>query len=150
MMNGSLKTTLVVIPGAVIAAILIAISAGPINNPEATAQTTNATTAANQTGPAIGNLTRSDFSDALDSLAEARNAIIDNDTFAAFIAVNDADSNLYWAVRTTPLEQQISAVRDQLNNAQDAVLNQDLRGALQGVNSASIELTKLTQQLPQD
>jgi hypothetical protein len=149
MMNGSLKTTLVVIPCAVIAAILIA-SPGPINNPEATAQTTNATTAANQTGPAIGNLTRSDFSDALDSIAEARNAIIDNDTFAAFIAVNDADSNLYWAVRTTPLEQQISAVRDQLNNAQDAVLNQDLRGALQGVNSASVELTKLTQQLPQD
>jgi hypothetical protein len=150
MMNGILKTTLVVIPGAVIAAILIAISAGPTNNPDATAQSTNATTGANQTGPDIGNLTRSDFSAALDSIAEARNAIIDNDGFTAFIAVNDADNNLFWAVRTTPLEQQISAVRDQLNNAQDAVLNQDLSGALEGVNSASVELTKLIQQLPQD
>ena len=148
MMNGSLKTTLEVIPGALIAAILIAVSAGPTNNPEATAQTVNATTATNQTGPDIGNLTRTDFSPASDSLADAREAIIDNDPFTAFLAVNEADTNLYWAVRTTPLEQQISAVRDQLNNAQDAVLSRDLPGALQGINSASVELTKLTQQLP--
>ena len=137
------------IPGAVMAALLIAISAGPPNSP-ATAQTVNATTATNQTSPDMGNLTRNDFSESYDSLAEARNAIIDNATFTAFAALNDADSNLYWAVRTTPLEQQISAVRDQLNNAQDAVLNRDLSGALQGINTANVELTKLTQQLPQD
>ncbi len=153
MKNISFKATLVT--GYVISAILIAISAGLTGNPEATAQSANATatanqtTTANQTGPSIGNLTSADFSATWDSLEQARSAIIDNDTYAAFFAMNDADSNLYGAVGETALQQQITPVRDQLNNAQDAVINQDLPQALEGVNSASVELTKITQQLPQ-
>jgi hypothetical protein len=152
-MNISIKTTLV--PGYVIPAILIAISAGLTSNSEATAQTANATatanqtTTANQTSPSIGNLTSADFSATWDSLEEARNALIDNDAYTAFFAMNDADSNLYGTVGETTLQQQITPVRDQLNNAQDAVINQDLPQALEGVNSASVELTKITQQLPQ-
>jgi hypothetical protein len=148
MMNGSLMTTLVLIAGAVISTLLMAMPVGPTNNLGATAQSTNATTAANQTGLGIGNVTASDFSATWDSLEEARNAIYDNDTFAVFDAINDADSNLVWAVGQSPLRQQLSAVRDQLDNAQDAVLNQDLGQALEGVNSASVEIIKITKQLP--
>jgi hypothetical protein len=149
MMNGSLTTTLVLMAGVVISAVLITTSAGLSNNPEAAAQTANATTAANQTGPSIGNLTTTDFQATLDNLDEARNALLNNDPYTAFFAMNDADNELYWTVGETPLQQQISAVRDQLDNAQDAVINQDLGGALEGVNSASVALTEITQQLPQ-
>jgi hypothetical protein len=149
MMNGILITGLVLISGVAISAILIGMIGGPTNNLRAMAQSTNATTASNQTGPSVGNVNASDFSAALDSLVEARNAIYDNDTFTVFAAINDADSNTVWAVGQTPLREQISVVREQLNNAQDAVLNQDLGQALDGVNSASLELFKITQQLPQ-
>jgi hypothetical protein len=149
MMNVSLMTTLVLIAGVVISAVLIAMPAGPTSNLGATAQSTNATTAANQTGLDIGNVTASDFSATWDSLGEARDAIYDNDTFTAFAAINDADSNVVWAVGQSALRQQILAIRDQLNNAQDAALNQDLGQALKDVNSASVELIKITQQLPQ-
>jgi hypothetical protein len=149
MMNGILIAGLVLIAGVAVSAVLIGMVGGLTNNLGAMAQSTNATTASNQTGSSIGNVNASDFSAALDSLVEVRNAIYDNDTFTAFAAINDADSNLVWAVGQTPLRQQISAVREQLNNAQDAVLNQDLGQALDGVNSASLELFKITQQLPQ-
>jgi hypothetical protein len=149
MMNGILIAGVVLIAGVALSAVLTGMVGGPTNNLGAMAQSTNATTASNQTGSSFGNVNASNFSDALDSLVEARNAIYDNETFTAFVAINDADSNMVWAVGQTPLRQQISAVRDQLNNAQDAVLNQDLGQALDGVNSASLELFKITQQLPQ-
>ncbi|HKI08059.1 MAG TPA: hypothetical protein VKA09_06660 [Nitrososphaeraceae archaeon] len=150
MMNRTLKTTLVLMPGIVISAILMAISAGATNNQEATAQTANATTAANQTGPSNANITSGDFSDTSDNLEMARNAMFDNDTYTAFFALNDADNALFGVVGGTVLQQQTTPVRDLINNAQDAVVNQDLEKALQDVNSASVELIKVTQQLPTD
>src|SRR5215207_3647131 len=122
MMNRTLKTTLVLMPGIVISAILMAISAGATNNQEATAQTANATTAANQTGPSIGNLTSGDFSTTRDNIEAARNAIFDNDTYTAFFALNDADNELFGIVGGTVLQQQTTPVRDFINKAQDAIL----------------------------
>src|SRR5215211_7398096 len=163
MMNRTLKTTLVLVPGIVISAILMAISADTTSNQEAiaqtantttaanqTGQTANTTTAANQTGSIFGNLTSGDFSTTGDNLEAARNAIFDNDTYTAFFALNDADNELFGIVGGTVLQQQTTPVRDFINNAQDAILNQDLAKALQDVNSASVELTKVTQQLPPD
>jgi hypothetical protein len=155
MMNRISKTTLAWMPSIVVSAVLIAISADSINNQEATAQTANATaaqtanaTAANQTGASIGNITSADFSTIQDNLDMARNAIFDNDTYTAFFAMNDADSALYGIVGGTSLQQQLKPFRDQLNNAQDAVANNDLAKALQDINSAGVELVKVTQQLP--
>jgi hypothetical protein len=148
MMNRILKTTLVLMPGIVVSAILMTILAGDTNNKEAMAQTTNATTAANQTSISIGNITSGDFSTIGDNLEAARDAIFDNDTYTAFSALNNADNNLYNIVGETPLQQQIKPIRDQINNAQDAVINQDLAKALADVNSATVELVKITQQLP--
>src|SRR5215213_5256310 len=127
MMNRISKTTLALMPSIVISAVLIAISADPTNNQEATAQTVNATTlptanattAANQTGASIGNMTSADFSTIRDNLETARDAMFDNDTYTAFNALNDADNDLYAVVGETPLQQQLKPFRDQLNNAQD-------------------------------
>jgi hypothetical protein len=155
MMNRISKTTLALMPSIVISAVLMALSPGDMNNQEAMAQTANATaaqtanaTAANQTGASISNITSADFSTIRDNLDTARDALFDNDTYTAFFAMNDADSELYGVVGETPLQQQLKPFRDQLNNAKDAVVNQDLAKALQDINSASVELVKVTQQLP--
>jgi hypothetical protein len=148
MMNRTLKTNLVLMPVVLMSAMFVAILAGVTINQEASGQTANATSAANQTGPSIGNITSGDFSTVWDNLETARNAIIDNDTYSAFFALNDADNDLYGVVGETILQQQITPVRDQINNAQDAMLSQDLAKALQDVNSATVELTKVTQKLP--
>ena len=149
MMNRTLKTSLVLIPVIVMSVALIAMTAGVTINQEAMAQAVNTTSAAaNQTSLSIGNITSADFSSTWDNLEAARDAIFDNDTYTAFFALNDADNELYGIIGGTVLQQQVKPVRDQLNNAQDALLSGDVAKALQGVNSATVELTKVTQKLP--
>jgi hypothetical protein len=154
MINRSLKTSLVLLPGILMTTMLIAIFAGASDNSIATGQTGNATSATNQTSPRLGNLTVADFLPVQDSLSIAREAIFDNGNSGTYTALNEADNDLYTLVELVGPEvedlflQQIAPVREKINAAQEAVVNGDFATALQNVNSASTELVKITLQLP--
>jgi hypothetical protein len=153
-MNRTLKTSLVLIHGGLITAMLMVISAGILVNHEATSQTGNATSAANQTSQSLGNLTKADFLNAQTSLANARDGIFDGDNLTSFRSLNAADNSLYTvATEVGPevgdlLQQQIAPARENINNAQEAIVNGDLARALQDVNSASTVIAKITIPLP--
>jgi hypothetical protein len=154
MMSRTLKTSLVIIHGSLITAMLMAISAGILTVHEAISQTGNATSTANQTSQSLGNLTIGNFSSVQANLADARDAIYVDRNLRAFTALNTADNELYTLVdRVGPeaadlLLQKIAPVRENINNAQEAVANGDFAKALRDVNSASTEIVKITLQLP--
>jgi cellobiose-specific phosphotransferase system component IIA len=152
MISRTLKTSLVILHGSLITAMLMAIFAGIYANLEATSQTGNATSAANQTSQSLGNLTAGNFSSAQASLAEAREAIYTDRNFGAFAALNEADTELFILLdRAGPdvgFQQKIAPVRENINEAQDAVINGDFAKALRDLNSASTEIVKITLQLP--
>jgi hypothetical protein len=164
MINKNLKAPLLLLQGILITAVVVAVSAGSNDNPVATGQTGNATSAtnqtstANQTSQSMGNLTAGDFSPLLDNLAAARDAIFDDSNSGTFIALNAADDELFRVFdrvldqggsnEASLLKQQISPVREKINDAQDAVVNGDMGKALQDLNSASTALVKITLRLP--
>jgi hypothetical protein len=164
MMNKNLAASLILLHGILITTMVIAVSAGSNNNPVATGQTGNATSATNQTSAAnqtslnLGNLTSGDFSPVLENLAAARNAIFDDSNSRSFIALNAADDELFRvydrvfdraeANTASLLKQQITPVREKINDAQDAVVDENMGKALQDLNSASTALVKITFQLP--
>lgn len=153
-MNRNLRISLALLHGSLITAMLMAISAGVVGNHEATSQTGNATSVANQTSQSLGNLTGADFLPAQADFANARDMIFDGRNLGTFLALNAADNELYTVVdRVGPevgdlLQQQIAPVRENINNAKEAVVNGDFAKALQDINSASTELVIFTLQLP--
>jgi hypothetical protein len=50
----------------------------------------------------------------------------------------------------SPGGQQLIAVRNQIDSAEDAAGNSDTLKAIQGINAADTELLKVTQILPED
>jgi hypothetical protein len=153
-MKRTSKTSLLMLHGSLITAMLIIISVGVYSNHEAKGQSENATSTTNQTSQRLGNLTKADFSDVLTSLTNAREAIFGGDNLRALRSLNSADNNLYAVVdRVGPevgdlLLQEIAPVRENINNAQEAVVDRDLAKALNDVNSASTTLVKFTIPLP--
>jgi uncharacterized caspase-like protein len=151
-MSRILKTSLVIVHGSLIAAMLMAISAGILTDHEATSQTGNATSTVNQTSQSLGNLTAGNFSSAQANLADARDAIYVDRNLRAFTALNAADNELFLLFdRVGPevgIQQKIAPVRENINNAQEAIINGDFAKALRDVNSASTEIVKITLQLP--
>jgi hypothetical protein len=164
MLSKNLKSSLLLLHGILITAMVVAVSAGSNDNPTATGQTgnatsaTNQTSAANQTSQSMGNLTTGTFLPVLDNLAEARDAIFDDSNSGTFIALNAADDELFRLFdrvfdqgglnEASLLKQQITPVREKINDAQDAVVDGDMRKALQDLNSASTALVRITLQLP--
>jgi hypothetical protein len=163
-MNKTFKMSLVLLHGGLITAMLLAISVGVNIFDEAISQTGNATSTSNQTATSttnqtsqsLGNITRGDFLSAQENLGAARDGIFAGRNLQAFTTLNDADSDLYVIIDGAGPEvgdlllQQLAPVRESVNNAREAVVSGDLAKALQGVNSASTELTKITWQLPQE
>ena len=156
-MNKILKPTPVLLHGILLTAVLFAISSGVNSYQEAASQTGNATSATNQTAQSLGNLTRVDFSPVQESLAAARNFVFeDNGNLRAYLALNTADDELYRVVDRLELGpelgdlllQQITPVRQGINDAQEAIFDGDLAKALKDVNSASTALVKITLPLP--
>jgi hypothetical protein len=165
-MNKTFKMSLVLLHGGLITAMLLAISVGVNIFDDAISQTGNqtgnatstsnqtATSTTNQTSQSLGNITRGDFLSAQENLGAARDGIFAGRNLQAFTTLNDADSDLYVIIDGAGPEvgdlllQQLAPVRESINNAREAVVSGDLAKALQGVNSASTELTKITWQLP--
>lgn len=129
----------------------------PLQN-EAVAQNATATnqTAGNQTqggGAAMGNLTQADFGPVRDSLNTAREALQTNDTTSAYGAVNTVGSELFGLANDQgeqnmkALMQQFKPIQDSIDSTRDALRDNDAAKALQQLNTADVELLKITQQL---
>ena len=137
----------------------------PLLQQEAAAQnattTTTNQTAGNQTqgggataGAEMGNLTQADFGPVTDSLNTARESLQTNDTTAAYDAVNSAESELFGLANDQgeqnmkALMQQFKPLQDSIDSTRDALRNNDTAKTLQQLNTADVELLKITQQLP--
>jgi hypothetical protein len=128
------------------------------NATTATNQTTGSQTqgggAATTTRAAMGNLTQADFGPVTDSLNTARESLEDNDTAAAYDAVNSAESELFGLANDQgeqnmkALMQQFKPLQDSIDGTRDALRNNDTAKALQQLNTVDVELVKITQQLP--
>jgi hypothetical protein len=138
----------------------------PLLQQEAAAQ--NATTTTNQTAgnqtqgggaaatarAAIGNLTQADFGPVTDNLNTARESLQTNDTTAAYDAVNSAESELFGLANDQgeqnmkAVMQQFKPLQDSIDSIRDTLRNNDTAKALQQLNTADVELLKITQQLP--
>lgn len=125
---------------------------------EAVAQNATATnqTAGNQTqggGAVMGNLTQADFGPVRDSLNTAREALQTNDTTSAYGAVNTVGSELFGLANDQgeqnmkALMQQFKPIQDSIDSTRDALRDNDAAKALQQLNTADVELLKITQQL---
>jgi hypothetical protein len=137
----------------------------PLLQQEAAAQnattTTTNQTAGNQTqgGTAatratMGNLTQADFGPVTDNLNTARESLQTNDTTAAYDAVNSAESELFRLAsgqgeqNMKALMQQFKPLQDSIDSTRDALRNNDTAKALPQLNTADVELLKITQKLP--
>ena len=144
-------------------ALLATISIGVNMFEESAAQ--NATSTANQTagnqttaggGAQLANLTQADFETVIEDLTSAREGLQSDDNEAAFSALSSANNDLFGVIssqgddRIKALAAQFKPVQSSLDNAQDAIRNNDNSTALNALNSADSELLKLTQQLPAD
>jgi hypothetical protein len=126
------------------------------NATNATATTSNQTgsTAQNQTG-AMADLTRSDLNQLTDNLNAAREAVQDNDPAGAVGDLGSARTELNILMtrvggEDSPGGQQLMAVRNQIDSAEEAAGNSDTLKASQGINAADTELLKVIQNLPED
>jgi len=137
----------------------------PLLQQEAVAQ--NATTTTNQTagnqtqggggaagGAAMANLTQADFGPVTDNLNTARESLQTNDTTAAYDAVNSAGSGLFGLANDQGEQnmkavlQQFKPLQDSIDSTRDALRNNDTAKTLQQLNTADVELLKITQSLP--
>ena len=136
----------------------------PLLQQEAVAQnattTTTNQTAGNQTqggaatGAAIAGLTQADFSPVTDNLNTARESLQTDDTTAAYAAVNSAELELFGLANAQGEQnmkavlQQFKPLQDSIDSTRDALRNNDTAKAIQQLNTADVELLKITQQLP--
>ena len=136
----------------------------PLLQQEAVAQnattTTTNQTAGNQTqggaaaGAAMANLTQADFGPVTDNLNTARESLQTNDTTETYNAVNSAGSGLFGLANDQggqnmkAVLQQFKPLQDSIDSTRDALRNNDTAKALQQLNTADVELLKITQQLP--
>jgi type II secretory pathway pseudopilin PulG len=122
---------------------------------------TNATAAiSNQTGAAAENqtstmagLSQEDLNTLKDNLNAAREAVQDNDPAGAVGDLGSARTELNILMtqvggEDSPGGQQLMAVRNQIDAAEDAAGNADTLKAFQGINAADTELLKITQIIP--
>ena len=118
--------------------------------------TTNATStqAAAGLGP-MAALTQSDFGELTDNLNSAREALRDDDPAGAVGNLGSAETEVRVFMTQIGGEnstggQQLLAVLNNINMAQDSSGNNDTMKAFQEINTADTELLKITQKLPAD
>jgi hypothetical protein len=102
----------------------------------------------------MGNLTQADFGPVTDNLNTARESLQTNDTTAAYDAVNSAESELFGLAsgqgeqNMKALMQQFKPLQDTIDSTRDALTNNDTVKTLQQLDTADVELLKITQKLP--
>jgi hypothetical protein len=159
------RVLIAIVAAIVVVTTIAATQTLPLLQQEAVAQ--NATTTTNQTAgnqtqgggaaatrAAIGNLTQADFGSLRDNLNTARESLQTNDTTAAYDAINSADNELFGLANDQgeqnmkALMQQFKPLQDSIDSTRDALSNNDTVKALQQLDTADVELLKITQQLP--
>jgi type II secretory pathway pseudopilin PulG len=157
------------VPAIIVMSFLLAIAALSISgltNLETLGQQQNATNAtaaaSNQTGAAAGNqtstmagLSQEDFNTLKDNLNAARDTVQDNDPAGAVSELGSARTELNILMtrvggEDSPGGQQLIAVRNHIDAAEDAAGNADTLKAFQAINAADTELLKITQIIPAD
>ena len=145
---------------------IAALSISGLTNLETLGQQQNATNAtaavSNQTGAASGNqtstmagLSQEDFNTLKDNLNAARDTVQDNDPAGAVSDLGSARTELNILMtrvggEDSPGGQQLIAVRNHIDAAEDAAGNADTLKAFQAINAADTELLKITQIIPAD
>jgi hypothetical protein len=158
------RVLIAIVAAIVVVTTIAATQTLPLLQQEAVAQ--NATTTTNQTagnqtqgggtaaGAAMANLTQADFGPVTDNLNTARESLQTNDTTAAYNAVNSAGSELFGLANDQgeqnmkAVMQQFKPLQDSIDSIRDALRNNDNTKALQQLNTADVELLKITQSLP--
>ena len=102
-------------------------------------------------------LTTADFSPIRESTTTAREAIQDNDSTAAYNALNLADNFLFGVIKKiapeggegnpTERTEQLNSLQTHLDAARDALVNRDNIKSMGEVNSIDIELFNITRSL---
>jgi hypothetical protein len=115
---------------------------------------TGSTNAQNQSGTALANLTRADLNPVTSALNSARQSIFGNLTQDAYFSLSYADNALF----RTALQEGPSAtasviaisepIRNHIESARQALLAGDVSNALKELNSADLEIVKVTMGLP--
>jgi hypothetical protein len=114
---------------------------------------TGQTGAQNQTQMALDNLTRADFSNVTSALDSARDSILSNSSRDAYISLSDANDALFITAlgkgpsAITTIIKITDPMRNNIANAQEALLHDDLPNAMKERNSAEVELVRITQGL---
>src|SRR5829696_6774622 len=162
-MNTNIPKDIGTISLAVLSSLLVLVTAtGGIGLHEATSQnatttTTNQTggaTTQNQTSTALANLTRADFEPVTSALNSARDSLMANATEDAYFSLNFADNALFRIAddegpsATVTITEMTQPVRDRIDSAQDALIGGDVPSSLNELNSADVELVRITQGLP--
>src|SRR5215216_3298074 len=158
------RVLIAIVAAIVVVTTIAATQTLPLLQQEAVAQ--NATTTTNQTagnqtqgggtaaGAAMATLTQADFGPVTDILNTARESLQTNDTTAAYDAVNSAGSELFGLANDQgeqnmkAVMQQFKPLQDSIDSTRDDLRNNDTAKALQQLNTADVELLKITQQLP--
>jgi hypothetical protein len=162
-MNTKIPKDIGTIPIGVLLSLLVVVAAtGGIGFQEVMSQNattastgnqTGGTTAQNQTSMALANLTRADFGPVTSALNSARDSLMQNATQGAFFSLNFADNALFRTADEEPgatvaIIEMSQPVRDHIDAAQKALLGGDIPNSLNELNSADVELLKITQALP--
>ena len=162
-MNTNIPKDVGTISLAVLSSLLVLVTAtAGIGLHEATSQNATTTTAnqtggattQNQTGTALANLTRAEFEPVESALNSARQSLMENATEDAYFSLNFADNALFRAAEiegpsaSVTITEITQPVRDRIDAAQEALLGGDIPNSLNELNSADVELVRITQGLP--
>jgi hypothetical protein len=115
---------------------------------------TDETGTQNQTQMALDNLTRVDFALVTSALDSARDSILANSSQDAYTFLNDADNELFKTAQANgpsamkTIIKITDPMRNNIDNAQEALHHGDLPNAMKERNSAEVELVRITQGLP--
>jgi uncharacterized membrane protein YfhO len=115
-------------------------------------------TISNQTGrgaAALANLTQTDFESITEDLAEARQALQNNDTTRVLDELSSASEELFQVIsgqsdpdHMAAITEQFKSLQTHMDQGRAAVLKNDHTKTLSEINSADSELLKITQELP--
>jgi hypothetical protein len=114
-------------------------------------------TISNQTGraAALANLTQTDFESITVDLAEARQALQNNDTSGVLDELSSASEELFQVIsgqfdpdHMAAITEQFKPLQTHIDQARADVLKNDHTKTLEEINSADSELLKITQELP--
>ena len=115
-------------------------------------------TISNQTergAAALANLTQTDFESITEDLAEARQALQNNDTSGVLDELSSASEELFQVIsgqsdpdHMAAITEQFKSLQTHMDQGRAAVLKNDHTKTLSEINSADSELLKITQELP--